>query len=323
MLRYLSLTLLLCVGVLSLPANATTKLQALEKGQEIPEPEWFKDSFLDLSDDLEEAAEEDKKLVLYYHQAGCPYCYNLITQVFGDPEVSAYMQEHYQLIAFNLWGDRLVTLPDGTEMTEKELAVALKIQYTPTLIFLDAEGTPELRLDGYRHKQQFMKQLAILNGTEKVAIPVATESMGILTVAIEWSNKPVAIQFVTDECEACLLFEGDILERSDSQDLLNGFQQYRINLSVNPLIQLPDGQTVQAREWAKQLGISYYPAWLLLDKQGQEQFRIDAYVRAFHFNTALDYVLGEHYRTQPEFQRYINERADAIREQGRHVDILQ
>lgn len=320
MLKYCSCVLLLLFCSATL---ASTPLQPLEQGQEIPQPDWFKDSFLELADDLEEAADEGKELVLYFHQQGCPYCYNLITQIFADPEVSQYMQERYHLIALNLWGDRVVILPDGSEMSEKDLAVALRIQYTPTLLFLNGEGTPKLRLDGYRHKQQFMQQLAVLNGQSARPVPQSSGSQGALTLAIETGQQPLAIQFITDQCESCREFERDILSRGQTRELLQQFQLLQINLSLNPLLHLPDGRLIQARQWARELGISGYPAWLMLDNSGQEQFRIDAYVRAFHFNSALEYVAGEHYKTQPEFQRFINERGDRLRAQGQHVDILQ
>ncbi|MEW8385293.1 MAG: thioredoxin, partial [Candidatus Thiodiazotropha taylori] len=34
-------------------------------------PSWFKNSFLDLGEDIEEAAEEGKRVILYFHQDGC------------------------------------------------------------------------------------------------------------------------------------------------------------------------------------------------------------------------------------------------------------
>jgi hypothetical protein len=35
----------------------------------------------------------------------------------------------------------------------------------------------------------------------------------------------------------------------------------------------------------------------------------------------MDYVASDAYKTQPEFQRYISERADKLEAQGIHVDI--
>ena len=36
-------------------------------------PPWFKESFLEFTDDIAEAAEEGKRVLLLFHQDGCPY----------------------------------------------------------------------------------------------------------------------------------------------------------------------------------------------------------------------------------------------------------
>ncbi|WP_290703694.1 thioredoxin fold domain-containing protein [Amphritea sp.] len=305
----------------SLSVLAEHKMMVLEQGVQIPQPDWFKESFLDLGEDIEEAADAQRNLVLYFHQAGCPYCYNLITQVFRDPVVHARMQQSYDLIALDLWGDRSITLPDGSELTEKEFAVKLRVQYTPTLIFLNTDGSPQLRIDGYRPVDTFLKQLDQLQAK---ALPLASpaDEVGAKTLDIP-IGKPVAIQFVSDDCDHCLEFDVDILERPDTQKLLNNFTYITIDLGSNPQIILPDGTRLSARQWASKLGLSYFPSWLLLDAQGIEQLRIDAYVRAFHFNSALEYVSEGEYLREPEFQRFINERGDRLRAKGLKLEILE
>ena len=37
-------------------------------------PAWFKVSFLDLFEDIEDAANDDKRLMVYYFQDGSTYC---------------------------------------------------------------------------------------------------------------------------------------------------------------------------------------------------------------------------------------------------------
>lgn len=329
-MKYWFLSLLL---LLSLPVSAgqdgkqlaervfQQELTELERGNEIPQPDWFKDSFLDLGEDLAEAAEEDKRLVLYFHQAGCPYCYNLITRVFTAPRISQRMQSGYDLIALDIWGDRIITLPDGEEISEKELAVRLRVQYTPTLIFLSEDATPQLRIDGYRPADNFLVQLKQLENPAQLSIR-GSATGDVVAIDLRSDGHPLALEFVTDECGQCLHFESDILERSDTRQLLSGYRHIRINISDNPILKLPTGEEVDAANWIARLGLSYFPAWLLFDGLGQEQMRIDSYVRAFHFNSALDYVAGKYYLKQPEFQRFINDRGDRLRARGKTISIL-
>lgn len=62
---------------------------------------------------------------------------------------------------------------------------------------------------------------------------------------------------------------------------------------------------------------------MFFDSGGKEVFRIDGYLRPFHFAASLDNVASGAYRAQPEFQRYVEVRADAMRARGQRVDLMQ
>lgn len=47
-------------------------------------PEWFLNSFLDLSEDIENLASEKKRLILFIHQDNCPYCHLFVTKNLKD-----------------------------------------------------------------------------------------------------------------------------------------------------------------------------------------------------------------------------------------------
>ena len=103
-------------------------------------PAWFKDSFLDFEEDVQEAASRNKRVMLYFHQDGCPYCSKLVTDNFSQQDIVETMQASLESVAINMWGDREIVTIDGTPYTEKTLAAALRVNYTPTLIFLDEQG---------------------------------------------------------------------------------------------------------------------------------------------------------------------------------------
>ena len=50
-------------------------------------PHWFKESFLEFEDDVAEAAAADRRVMLYFHQDGCPYCARLVEENFADPHL--------------------------------------------------------------------------------------------------------------------------------------------------------------------------------------------------------------------------------------------
>lgn len=319
------------------PVHAEETSLIKYSGSPIAEPHWFKDSFLELADDISEADEEGKKLIIYFHQAGCPYCYNLVQQSLLDPALSQYIQEHFDILALDLWGDREVTLPNGQVFSEKELAIHWKIQYTPTLLFFAEKPEPVLRIDGYRSKAMLAKIFDYVvtgdtksslaqrliqeeQGSEATLYPSVDFSFTKQFDQIE-SGKPLAILFEYPGCADCDQLHRNVLTRRDTHQLLQHFTALRVDLSDDTSLTTPQGTVITAKQWAAELGLTYFPSVILLDEKQEERFRIDAYVQAYHFNTALDYVRLKKHLEFPEFQRYVNERADQLRAAGKKVVI--
>ena len=112
-------------------------------------PEWFKISFLDLSEDNLEAVESNKHLVVFFWQDFCGYCKDTIEKNLTQQSIRELFDEHFDVVALNIWGSKEVFGLDGKATTEKEIARALEVQFTPTIIFFDSNGKPVLRLNGY------------------------------------------------------------------------------------------------------------------------------------------------------------------------------
>ena len=101
---------------------------------------WFYDSFLEMGVDLQDAADDDKGLIVIFEQRGCPYCRELHEVNFAIPEIADYQDEHFLTVQLNLWGDRMVTDFDGEELPEKELAQKWVVNFTPTVVMFAAEN---------------------------------------------------------------------------------------------------------------------------------------------------------------------------------------
>ena len=52
-------------------------------------PSWFSETFLDLREDVRDAAKDGKRLMLYFGQDGCPYCRELMETNFTQPGIVA------------------------------------------------------------------------------------------------------------------------------------------------------------------------------------------------------------------------------------------
>ena len=99
------------------------------------EQDWFHESFLDLSEDLTEAASNNKRLVIIWEQRGCPYCKRMHEVNLRIPKITDSIKDNFLVIRLNLWGDRKVTDFDGEVLKEKDLANKWGVLFTPTLIF--------------------------------------------------------------------------------------------------------------------------------------------------------------------------------------------
>ncbi len=103
---------------------------------ELVYPDWFKLSLGDLSDDLEKAKKAGKNgIITYFGQKRCAYCKQFFETSLADTDIQNYLREHYDIIAFDIWGIDDITDTDGKQYSERELSVHYKTNFTPSLIF--------------------------------------------------------------------------------------------------------------------------------------------------------------------------------------------
>ncbi|MCG7893767.1 MAG: thioredoxin fold domain-containing protein [Candidatus Thiodiazotropha taylori] len=307
-------------------------------------PSWFKNSFLDLGEDIEEAAEEGKRVILYFHQDGCPYCAKLLNENFTIKKIVEKTTAGFQLIGINMWGDRSVTGIDGSETTEKALAESLKVKYTPTLLFLDEQGRRVLRLNGYypphkfeqaldyvaKHEEKRQSYRDYLKKHQSVAASGKLHLQADylqppldLRASARGGDKPLLVLMEMKQCPPCDELHQDILKRPELSKTLQAFDVAVVDVWSSERLITPAGKTVESTKWAEQLGIQYTPSMVLFDSKGEEIFRSEAYLRSFHTHAILDYVLSGSYLKQANFQRYVQARAADMRARGEAVDLME
>ena len=97
---------------------------------------WFSLTFRDVSDDIRQARESGKRLVLDFEQRGCIYCKKMHEQILSDPRVSDYIKANFMVVQYNMFGDEEVTDLDGKQLSEKTAARKWGLLFTPTLLFM-------------------------------------------------------------------------------------------------------------------------------------------------------------------------------------------
>jgi len=305
-------------------------------------PLWFEQTFLDFREDVRDATAKGKRVMVYFGQDGCPYCRRLMEVNFTQKDLIDKTRRHFVALAINIWGDREVTWTDGRVQTEKKLAAMLKVQFTPTLLFFNENGSVVLRINGYYPPHKFRAALDYVASQQEGNISFAEflrrheqrPAAGVLhdqpfllkppldlAAARKSFGKPLAVLFEQKDCAACDELHRDGFRNKAVRALIDKFTFARVEIFGTERVVTPHGKTLSAAQWSQELGVAYTPSIVLFDTAGTEVFRIDAYLRPFHLASALDYVASRAYLTQPSFQRFIQARAERIRKAGGAIEL--
>jgi thioredoxin-related protein len=327
-----------CLVSLAATAADTTDAAGKVTGSKISShPDWFKESFLDIAEDVDEAAGDGKHVILFLEMNGCPYCFKMIEENFEGAPYRDFIQEKFDVIALNVRGDREVALDADTALSEKALADQLGVTYTPTVIFLDGANTPVARINGYRNVEDFKQvldyvaekayaeqTLAAYLDTRKEADGYAFRDHPQIRDMDDLSavgDKPLALLFEDSACVACDALHDGHLADDAVETALQDFVLVRLDALSEAPITAPDGTRTTPKQLAADLGVTYRPTFVLFDG-GKEIARIESMLYRYHFVGLLEYVGQRHYEAYPDSPfDYINAKTAELTAAGKDVSI--
>ena len=323
--------------------NAQAKEEKMGKfhgAKEFSTPEWFHDSFLDLKEDIEEMADENKRLILFVSQNSCPYCHRFINKNLKDPDTRKKLDKHFKVVHINLFGDKEITDTNGNTYTEKGFGIIRNIQFTPTLLFFDEDSNQILRLNGYINTEKFNLALDyvkdkkekvttykeyLLESEKNTLSTKLNQDKELFIVSNNFSrkntNKKMAIFFESTNCKECDITHNTLLKNKDTRKLLKELDVYQVDLNSNENITTPKGMILNIKEWTKKLNISNTPTIIYFDENANEIIRVESLFKTFHFQSIIDYVVSDAFKKEKEFQRYLSIRVHEIQSKGKDVDI--
>ena len=291
-------------------------------------PDWFKLSFLDLRDDLNEAVANDKfGIIVYFGQKHCAYCEALMKINFQQDDIVRYTQEHFDVIPTDIWGSREVTDMEGQSWSEREFAVKENTNFTPSLIFYDRDGNEAFRMrgyyppykfraaleyvvEGYYQRESFREYLARADPPPKFELGDLSDEpfFEAPPYALDRSrfpaDRPLAVFFEQHDCHACDILHTEPLSDPDTREMLSEFQVVQLDMWSDTKVITPSGERTTAREWASELDLYYAPAIVFFDEHGEEIIRVDAVVRLYRLQGVVEYVLSKGYLEAPTYQRW-------------------
>jgi len=122
-------------GGAALLAGASARAEAVLSEDGLYREPWFVESFLEIGDDLDQAARRGKRFAVMWELRGCPYCRETHLVNLARPDIAAFVREHFDVLQLNVVGSRKVTDFDGSELGEKQLAARYGVRFTPTIQF--------------------------------------------------------------------------------------------------------------------------------------------------------------------------------------------
>jgi len=302
-------TLALCLG-------SVGKVTA-DTSERDPREYFFSPSFGDLPEELDDARSGGKLgLLLFFEQEGCLYCERMMKTILNQPAVQDWYRERFVSIAIDINGDVPITDVDGVTLPSKVFADHRRVKTTPTLSFLDLNGSEIYRrtkmvenMDEFLQIGRYVSEghytdttwdvfeSAQNAGKPEQSIPALVkdlqqEGMGVT------DNGQVFVLFITrDGCPYCNQLRREVLRPM----VVGG--EYDKSLFIRELMMEPDtsvkdfnGSNSSTAEVAARYGVSVTPAVLLLAGSGELLTapivgfnNADSY--SFRFEKALDEAL--------------------------------
>lgn len=295
--------------------------------EELVYPDWFNLSNGDLGDELKDAIKAGKKgIITYFGQKRCAYCEQFFKTSLADTDIKNYLQKHYDIIAFDIWGIDDIVDTDGKEYTERELSIHYKANFTPSLIFYNEEGTPVFRLRGFYPPYKFRASLQYVveefykketfSAYFERATPGEFFLLGGLTerdffleppydlATLRNNKKPTAVFFEQGNCHACDLLHSAPLSQELSIEEIEKMNVIQLNMWADTPVITPHGKKTTAREWARDLDIFYAPSIVFFDETGNEIIRVDSVTYFYRLWGVLDYVNKQGYKQSNDYQEW-------------------
>lgn len=297
-------------------------------------PEWFKESFYNLPEDLDETLSSGKQgLIVYFGQRHCPYCQAAMKDNLSKGDLVRYLRTHFDVVGLNTHSIEPITGMDGKTLPINEFAIAQKAQLTPTLLFYVEGRKLALKLVGYYPPYKMRAALEyVADGHYKTRTfgeyleqadppplfadealnpdPIFSPPPYALDRSRFPARKPLLVVFEQPRCHACDVLHTEPLQNPLVRERLRAFEVVQLNVwdDATPVL-TPDGRRMTARKWARELGLFYAPTLVLFDERGKEVFRVDSVVQFFRLANVLRYVADKAYLKYPLFQLWNRDHA--------------
>ncbi len=297
-------------------------------------PAWFKQSFLDIAEDVAEANEADKHVLLFFQLNGCPYCDRMLRESFEREPLSSLIRTHFDAISINVRGDREIAFNEDIQVTEKELSEILAVYSTPAILFLDENNRTVARVNGYRAPERFRQVLEYVSTRayrdssladflntrlDKNAYRLRPNPLFSQVTDLSSVDGPLMVIFEDGACFDCDEFHQGILGNALVREEIEAFTIVRLDADSDEAIIDVDGKPATPAGLAQKHNMIYRPGVLAFDR-GELVRRVDSLLFPHHFKENMRFVAGGFYRRM-DYPTYSARRTEELLSQGIDIDL--
>jgi thioredoxin-related protein len=301
----------------------------------IKHPSWFKESFLDLREDLNDAQKAGKRgVIVFFSQKSCSHCQAFIDTTLNDPATKLRVQKQYDVVGLDIFNDLELTDIDGTVTTVKDFAEKQRARLTPTLLFYGVENIRLLKIIGFYPPEKFNLVLDYIDGSHYKRVNLRqfiqtkqTKSAGnfqelefdyklfakpphLLDRTKSKGERPILVVFDKPNCNPCDRFRSRVLSHNEVRHLMPNFKAIHLDASDNvSKIIVTNGRQLTPRQWADDLQLTYDISVVFFDEHGKEVHRLDAETGKDRMAGSMQYVLEKAYKRHEQFLRWRKENA--------------
>lgn len=303
-------------------------------------PKWFKHSYLDLDEDLSDALKDGKTgLMVYFGLKRCSYCQAFLENTLSKPDIEKRVQRLFDVVGLSIFSDVEMTDPTGKAYIVKDFVTKKKANYSPTMIFYGKNGREMLKIVGYYPPDKFRHVLDYLEGKhyeqEKLftyinrmknkpgltkAVIKKDQLFANSSYTLDRKNKPASrplmVIFEQPNCDACDRFHKRVMTDQPVRRLLAQFDTIQLDLTdTKTAVVTPRGNRIAPKTWYSRLGLSYTPAMVFFDEEGNEITRLDSETKRWRMEGTLQLILEKSYTKDTQVQRWRRDKAVEFYEQ--------
>ncbi len=126
----------------------------------------------DFNSAITSADHDNKTLFLFFEAEWCGFCKQMRSEVFPQDSIQDKVEKGFIPVAIDIESEEKIIYQDQ-EMSQKSFSHQMRIDATPTIMFMNSEGDVIGRYRGFAYENEFILLLGYIRGGDVVNLSFA------------------------------------------------------------------------------------------------------------------------------------------------------